>query len=61
MWSRMVLAGLRFSAGRLASNSGQTMAEYAILIAVIAVIVVLAATLLGGNISKLFSSTSTHL
>ncbi len=37
------------------------MAEYGILIAVIALIVVLAATLLGGNASKLFSSTGGHL
>ncbi len=37
------------------------MAEYGILIAVIAVIVVLAATLLGGNVSTLFSSTSGKL
>jgi Flp pilus assembly pilin Flp len=37
------------------------MAEYGILIAVIAVIVVLAATLLGGNVSSLFSSTGGSL
>jgi len=43
------------------SEDGQTMAEYGMLIAVIAVIVVLAATLLGGNISTLFSSTGGSL
>ncbi len=46
---------------RMRSQSGQTMAEYGILIAVIAVIVVLAATLLGGSVSTLFSSTSGKL
>ncbi len=46
---------------RLRNQEGQTMAEYGILIAVIAVIVVLAATLLGSNISSLFNSTGGHL
>ncbi len=46
---------------RMRNQAGQTMAEYGILIAVIAVIVVLAATLLGGNISTLFSSTGGKL
>ena len=46
---------------RMRSERGQTMAEYGILIAVIAVIVVLAATLLGSNVSSLFSSTGGHL
>lgn len=42
---------------RLQGETGQTMAEYGILIAVIALIVVVAALLLGGQISSLFSST----
>jgi pilus assembly protein Flp/PilA len=46
---------------RLRSQAGQTMAEYGILIAVIALIVVLAATLLGGQISSLFNSTGSNL
>ena len=46
---------------RLASARGQTMAEYGILIAVIAIIVVLAATSLGSNVSRLFSNSGTHL
>ncbi len=46
---------------RMRTQTGQTMAEYGILIAVIAVIVVLAATLLGGSVSTLFSSTSGKL
>jgi pilus assembly protein Flp/PilA len=43
---------------RLASERGQTMAEYGILIAVIALIVVVAAVVLGSSISHLFSSTA---
>ena len=48
-------------AGSIRSERGQTMAEYGILIAVIAVIVVLAATLLGSNIRGVFNSTGGHL
>ncbi len=39
-------------------NEGQTMAEYGILLAVIALIVVLAATLLGANIAAIFDATA---
>lgn len=49
------------AAGRVRGERGQTMAEYAILIAVIAVIVVLAATMLGSNTSRLFSSAGGRL
>lgn len=48
-------------AARFRREEGQTMAEYGILIAVIAIIVVVAAALLGGSISSLFNSTSGHL
>ncbi len=43
---------------RLTEQRGQTMAEYAVLISVIAVIVVLAAVLFGINVSSLFSSSA---
>jgi pilus assembly protein Flp/PilA len=43
---------------RLGREEGQTMAEYGILIAVIAIIVVVAAALLGTNLSTLFNSTA---
>ncbi|HEX8975822.1 MAG TPA: hypothetical protein VF781_04855 [Solirubrobacteraceae bacterium] len=46
---------------RAEGEAGQTMAEYGILIAVIAIIVVVAAALLGGSISSLFNSTSGSL
>jgi Flp pilus assembly pilin Flp len=42
-------------------EDGQTMAEYGILIAVIALVVVLAAITLGSSISSLFGSTSGQL
>jgi pilus assembly protein Flp/PilA len=43
---------------RLRREDGQTMAEYGILIAVIALIVIVAAVLLGSSISGLFSNTA---
>ena len=46
---------------QLTRQAGQTMAEYGILLAVISLIVVLAATLLGANVSTLFSSTGGSL
>jgi Flp pilus assembly pilin Flp len=46
---------------RMRSEDGQTMAEYGILIAVIALVVVVAALALGGNISSAFSSASTKV
>lgn len=46
---------------RLQREEGQTMAEYAILVTVIAVVVLAAATLLGNSISSIFSSLSKNL
>lgn len=43
---------------RLAVQRGQTLAEYGILIAVIAVIVIIAAVTLGGSLTGLFSSSA---
>jgi pilus assembly protein Flp/PilA len=45
----------------LAVERGQTMAEYGILIAVIALIVVVAAVVLGSSITGLFNSTATKV
>ena len=42
-------------------EDGQTMAEYGILIAVIALVVVVAAITLGGSISGLFSSAASNV
>ena len=53
------LAGYMWA--RLSTERGQTMAEYGILIGVIAVIVVAAAVLRGGSISDLFKSAGSHL
>jgi Flp pilus assembly pilin Flp len=46
---------------RLRREEGQTMAEYGILIGVIAIVVVAAAVFLGGSITSLFNSTGSHL
>jgi Flp pilus assembly pilin Flp len=43
---------------RLTSDRGQTMAEYGILIGVIALIVIVAAVTLGVNLSDLFRTTA---
>jgi Flp pilus assembly pilin Flp len=43
---------------RMRREEGQTMAEYGILIGVIALVVIVAAVLLGSSISALFSGTS---
>ena len=42
-------------------ESGQTLAEYGILIAVIAVVVVAVAVLFGSSVSALFNSGAHHL
>ncbi len=46
---------------RMRNQDGQTMAEYGILIAVIAVVVVVAAVALGGNIKGIFNSAGSSL
>jgi pilus assembly protein Flp/PilA len=46
---------------RIRREDGQTMAEYGILIAVIALVVVAAAVILGGSISSLFNGTAGKL
>lgn len=46
---------------RLRGDAGQTMAEYAILLAVIALVVIAVAVFLGSSISSIFSSTSHKL
>jgi pilus assembly protein Flp/PilA len=52
---------VKYLSVRLGRDEGQTMAEYGILIAVIAVIVIVAAALLGTNLSSLFGSTATKV
>ena len=55
------LRSVGFVLVRLTSERGQTMAEYGILIGVIAIVVVAAAVFLGGSITSLFRSTGSHL
>jgi Flp pilus assembly pilin Flp len=54
LWSRLWV-GLWV---RMANQRGQTLAEYGVLITVIAVVVVVAALALGGSISSLFNGAS---
>jgi pilus assembly protein Flp/PilA len=46
---------------RVQREEGQSMAEYGILIAVIGVVVLVAAALLGTSISSVFNSLATHI
>lgn len=60
----MILVTLTLLATRsrlLEREDGQTLAEYAILVAVIAVIVIAGATVFGGSVSTLFSSSAPNL
>jgi Flp pilus assembly pilin Flp len=46
---------------RLRSERGQTLAEYGILIAGIAIVVVIAAVVFGGAVSSLFGNNASHI
>jgi pilus assembly protein Flp/PilA len=52
---------IRGMVARIQREAGQTMAEYAILVTVIAVVVLAAATLLGASISSIFSSLAGNI
>jgi pilus assembly protein Flp/PilA len=58
MWLAIVIAVVRGLPASLRREDGQTLAEYGIVISVIAVIVIAAAVLLGSSISTLFSSSA---
>jgi pilus assembly protein Flp/PilA len=54
-----VLRAIRYPlVARLRSDQGQTMAEYGMLLAVIALVVVVAALVLGSSISAFFNKTA---
>lgn len=55
---RILVPILRRLSGR---EEGQTLAEYGLLLGFIAIVVILAATLLGTNISDIFSEIATSL
>ena len=46
---------------RVSGEEGQTLAEYAMILALIALVVVLVVTLLGGKISSLFSAVASGI
>ncbi|MHB1568199.1 MAG: Flp family type IVb pilin [Solirubrobacteraceae bacterium] len=46
---------------RLVDHSGQTLAEYALLVTAIAVVVIVAALVFGVNVTGLFSTTAGHV
>lgn len=53
-----IIATVRVFALRFRREDGQTLAEYGILVSVIAIIVIAAAVLLGSSVSALFSSSA---
>ena len=62
MFARINHALLVRAAGyQAAREEGQTMAEYGLLLALIALVVIAGATLLGTEIDQLFNSISTKL
>ena len=59
IWVALALQGL--SLQRLEREEGQTLAEYAMILALIAIAVVAAVVLLGGKIGSLFSNISSQI
>ena len=59
----MMMAAVQFSTflRRLRAHEGQSMVEYALIIALVAVVVVGAVELLGNGISNIFDTITTHL
>jgi pilus assembly protein Flp/PilA len=58
-WERHVVPSLRATFGR--SERGASLVEYALLLALIAVVCIAAVTLLGGNAKNKFSSVGSEL
>jgi pilus assembly protein Flp/PilA len=57
MWTKLI-AQLVALTGKLQREEGQALAEYALLVGLIAVVVVVAVTLLGTDISSIFNSVA---
>jgi Flp pilus assembly pilin Flp len=59
LWVALAMQGLSFQS--LKREDGQTLAEYAMILALIAIAVVTAVVLLGGKIGSLFSSIGSSI
>ena len=59
MLSRLVKFQVKIAA--LRSDRGATAVEYGLMVALIAIVIIAAVTLLGGNLSKLFSTVATSV
>jgi pilus assembly protein Flp/PilA len=60
----MLVAYIRarsFIEGRLAREEGQALVEYALILALIAVVAIAALTLLGGNVKNILSNIATTI
>ena len=58
-WQRFVAPFIRARFGR--TERGASLVEYALLVALIAIVCIVAVTVLGGNASKKFSSDASYL
>jgi pilus assembly protein Flp/PilA len=58
-WQRFVAPFIRARLGR--TERGASLVEYALLVALIAIVCIVAVTVLGGNASKKFSSDASYL
>lgn len=58
---QLITAAQMFFASRRHDQRGATMVEYGLIVALIAVVVAIAATVLGGNISSLFDNTASSV
>ena len=57
-----ILEHLRIQlAGRIKSERGASAVEYGLLVALIAIIIIAAVTLLGSNLSSIFNKTATSI
>ena len=59
MLSRLVKFQTKLTAMR--DDRGATAVEYGLMVALIAIVIIAAVTLLGGNLSKLFNSVATSV
>ena len=58
---RSLIARLQVKAALLRHDSGATAVEYGLMVALIAIVIIAAVTLLGGNLKNLFNDVATSV
>lgn len=61
MFMRLALMLQGFELPSLEREEGQTLVEYALILALIAVVVIVAVTTLGGKVTQIFNNVSSQL